>query len=144
MKSMSTTFATSRTMTAPPEVVFAAFADPQRLARWWGPDGFSNVFEVFEFQPGGAWVFKMIGPDGTSYPNVTRFQSITPDRLVVIELLSAPHFVLTVTLAAQEGGTRVSWQQVFEDDGVAEAVRHIVVPANEQNLNRWVAELGGA
>jgi len=141
---MSTTFATTRNMTAPPEVVFAAFADPQRLARWWGPDGFSNVFEVFEFQPGGAWVFKMIGPDGTSYPNVTRFQSITPDRLVVIEHLSAPHFVLTVTLAAQEGGTRVSWQQVFEDDGVAEAVRHIVVPANEQNLNRWVAELGGA
>lgn len=59
------TFSNSRVLTAAPEDVFAAMADPQRLARWWGPAGFCNEFEVCEFCEGGRWVFTMVGPDGT-------------------------------------------------------------------------------
>ena len=29
--------------------VFAAFSEANRLAAWWGPDGFTNTFEQFEF-----------------------------------------------------------------------------------------------
>ena len=36
-----TTFRTSRDIPAPPDQVFAAFSDPQRLARWWSPAGFA-------------------------------------------------------------------------------------------------------
>jgi len=46
-----TTFRTSRDIPASPEQVFAAIADPERLARWWGPAGFSNTFGVCEFKP---------------------------------------------------------------------------------------------
>ena len=52
-----------------------------------------------------------------------------------------PHFVLTITLEPVAAGTLVRWVQVFESADVAAAVRHIVEPANEQNLNRWQAEL---
>ena len=136
-----TTFTTSRLIPATPEAVFAAIAAPQRLARWWGPAGFSNTFEAFEFKPGGQWVFTMQGPDGKSYPNVSYFQTIIPNRQVVIQHENQPRFQLSITLEAVPTGTRVLWEQTFEDPAVASAVRHIVEPANEQNLDRWMVEV---
>lgn len=139
---MPALFTTRRTFAASPEAVFAALADPQRLARWWGPAGFRNTFDTFEFQPGGSWRFTMHGPDGTDYPNASTFVAIEPGRRVVIRHTVQPYFQLTITLAPQGGGTEVLWEQAFDDPQVAAAVRHIVEPANEQNLDRWEAELG--
>ena len=136
-----TIFTTSRLIPAPPEAVFAALAAPVRLAKWWGPAGFSNTFSTFEFTTGGAWLFTMHGPDGQAYPNEASFTAITPNIQVVIQHENQPRFVLTITLEAQTGGTKVLWEQVFEDAAIAEAVRHIVEPANEQNLDRWTAEV---
>lgn len=136
------TFAIQRVFAAPPEAVFAAMADPERLARWWGPEGFANAFEVFEFQPGGRWVFTMVGPDGTRYPNECVFRQIEPHQRIVIAHTVQPLFELSLDLQAVVGGTRLDWTQVFEDDAVARAVAHIVEPANEQNLDRLNWELG--
>jgi uncharacterized protein YndB with AHSA1/START domain len=126
---------------AEPEAVFAAFANPDRLARWWGPDGFRNTFSVCEFHRGGQWRFIMHGPDGTDYPNESQFVEVVPEKRVVIEHVNAPRFVLTVELALEGAATRVQWTQVFEDAAVAQAVRHIVEPANEQNLHRLAVEV---
>lgn len=115
--------------------VFAAFADGSQLARWWGPDGFSNNFEVFEFRPQGRWTFVMHGPDGKHYPNENIFVETSPGR-VVIRHDSQPHFTLSVTLEARDKQTLVEWKQAFEDPGVAAGIWHIIVPANEQNLDR--------
>lgn len=136
------TFKTSRTFAAPPEAVFAAFAAPQRLAKWWGPDGFRNTFETFEFRPGGLWRFTMHGPDGTDYPNESTFLTIEPSRKIVVKHLCAPYFVLTIGFERTVDGTLVTWEQVFESAEFAASVKHIIEPANEQNLNRWLAELG--
>lgn len=135
-------FRTSRQIAAEPAAVFAAIRDPGRLATWWGPDGFSNRFETFDFTPGGKWIFLMIGPDGKTYPNESRFVSIETDREVVIQHVSQPHFQLTITLEPSSAGTLVRWEQAFADASVAEAVRHIVVPANEQNLDRLSRQIG--
>jgi hypothetical protein len=43
-----TTFKTSREIPATVEQVFAAISDSERLARWWGPAGFTNTFNVCE------------------------------------------------------------------------------------------------
>lgn len=137
-----TVFRTSRHLDARPESIFAAIRDPARLARWWGPDGFTNTFEVFEFQPGGRWQFVMHGPGGKDYPNVSEFAEIVPDSRVRIRHVSQPRFVLTIGLQSDGGGTRVSWDQDFEDARVAEGVRHIVEPSNEQNLDRLAREVG--
>ena len=136
-----TTFQTTREIPASPADVFAAFAAPERLARWWGPEGFRNTFDICEFRPGGAWEFTMHGPDGTNYPNTSQFVEIDAPHKVVIDHTCAPFFRLTVELAAHGNATRVSWVQVFEDAQVAAAVAHIVVPANEQNLDRLAAEV---
>jgi uncharacterized protein YndB with AHSA1/START domain len=141
MPTAGTVFRTQRVFPHSPETVFRAFAQPARLARWWGPRGFTNTFEEFEFRPGGSWRFVMHGPDGTHYPNESRFREVESPSMIVIEHVSAPHFVLTVTLAARGGETALEWAQAFEDREVADRIRHIVEPANEQNLDRLAAVL---
>lgn len=138
-----TTFHTSRDLLASPQAVFAAFQQPHRLARWWGPAGFRNSFETCEFERGGRWRFTMHGPDGVQYANESVFAEIEAGRLVVIDHVSAPRFRLAVALQPHRHGTRVSWTQTFEDAAVATAIRHIVEPANEQNLDRLAAEAEG-
>ena len=135
------TFATERRFSAPPAAVFAALADPARLARWWGPAGFTNRFAACDFRPGGKWTFDMIGPDGTVYPNTSVFERIEPGRLVVIRHLCPPQFTLTLSLEPAPGGALLRWVQVFDDEAVARAVAHVVVPSNEQNLDRLAAEV---
>lgn len=134
-------FETSREIPASPAEVFAAFETPTRLANWWGPNGFRNTFKVCEFRSGGAWQFTMHGPDGSNHWNESLFVEIERDRKLVIHHLSQPRFRLTVTLSPSGTGTLVIWSQAFEDPVVAEAVRHIVVPANEQNLDRLAADV---
>lgn len=135
------TLATSRCLAATPEQVWQAFADATQLALWWGPAGFANEFEVCEFREGGAWRFTMVGPDGQRYPNESRFAQLEPARRVVIDHVNAPHFSLTVSLQAEGAGTRLDWAQRFETPALAEALRAICEPANEQNLDRLAAVL---
>lgn len=137
-------FRTQRLFAFSPSVLFSAFRDAAALASWWGPDGFRNEFEIFDFRPGGDWVFTMIGPDGRRYPNTSVFDAIETDRLVRIRHCCAPEFVLTVTLQAHADATLLEWQQDFADEQVALAVRHIVEPANEQNLDRLAVVLGAS
>ena len=142
-----TTFSTSREIPATAEEVFAAFSDPERLSRWWGPAGFTNTFSVCEFKNGGRWSFIMHGPDGRNYPNESVFEEIESPGRIVVRHVSEPKFRLTIVLASSTAGTVVSWSQAFENSDVASRVEHIVVPANEQNLDRLSAELnsfGGA
>ena len=59
----------TRVFDAPRELVFSAFTDPEHLAQWWGPDGFTMTTSAFDFRPGGVWRFVMHGPDGRDYQN---------------------------------------------------------------------------
>jgi len=131
---------TARLLPFSRQQILAVFANGRRLAAWWGPDGFSNSFERFEFRPEGRWTFLMHGPDGKTYPNESRFLATDLDR-IVIEHVSPPCFTLTVSLVEQEQGTLLGWHQAFDDPRVAAGVRHIVEPANEQNLDRLYREL---
>lgn len=136
-----TAFNTSREIPATVEQVFAAISDPERLARWWGPAGFTNTFGVCEFRNGGRWSLTMHGPNGKNYPNENVFAEIESPRKVVIQHVSEPKFRLTIILDASAAGTVVSWSQAFESSEVARRHEHIVVPANEQNLDRLSVEV---
>lgn len=59
----------------------------------------------------------------------------------MIKHVCAPHFTLTVLLQPRGAATELSWSQAFDDAAVAESVRHIVEPSNEQNLDRLEALL---
>jgi uncharacterized protein YndB with AHSA1/START domain len=133
--SVSGVCSTSRRIPFAPERIFEAFANAGQLARWWGPDGFSNTFELFEFKAQGRWKFVMHGPDGKDYPNECVFLEVSPQKIVVRHI-AAPLFTLTITLEAVGADTQIQWNQAFDDPSVAASLAHIIVPANEQNLNR--------
>ena len=137
------TFRSRRRLPFPAQRVFEAFARPELLSRWWGPSGFTNTFEVFEFRPGGRWEFTMHGPDGSHHLNESTFLQIDAPSTLVIQHVSPPRFVLTVELDAREEDTDLRWTQVFEDGAVASRIAHIVEPANEQNLDRLRSVLAG-
>lgn len=137
------TFHSSREIPVSVEQVFAAFSDPERLSRWWGPAGFTNTFHICEFKNGGRWSFVMHGPNGQNYPNESVFQEIDAPKRIAVLHISEPRFLLTVTLASTAVGTLVSWTQEFESFEVARRVETIVAPANEQNLDRLSAEVLG-
>lgn len=136
-----TTFNTSRELSAPVAEVYAAFSDGERLARWWGPAGFTNTFHTFEFQTGGRWVYTMRSPNGGSPENESIFELVEP-RKIVIRHISQPLYRLTIELTPTAAGTTVSWSQEFDDAEVARRIAKIVIPANEQNLDKLMSELG--
>lgn len=134
-------FKASREIPATVEQVFAAFSNPDRLSRWWGPAGFTNTFATCEFKPGGHWSFTMHGPDGRNYQNEIVFAEIEPPGKIHLHHVSEPKYHLTITLAPSAAGTVVSWLQEFEKPEVGHRLEQILRPANEQNLHRLSVEV---
>jgi uncharacterized protein YndB with AHSA1/START domain len=76
-----------RLVRAPVAAVWKAWADPKNLPRWWGPEGFSCRTHRIDLRSGGEWVFDMIGPDGTVYPNHHRYAELKPRERIAYTLL---------------------------------------------------------
>ena len=131
----------TRVFDAPRERVFQAWTDPEHLARWWGPKGFTNTFDEFDPRPGGVWGFVMHGPDGVDYKNRSVFVEIVKPERIVFDHVSGPRFRVTATFAEEAGRTRLTWLMLFETVAEYEKVRGYAVEGNRQNLDRLEAEL---
>lgn len=132
----------TRVFDAPGERVFRAFSDPERLARWWGPNGFTSTFHEFDLRPGGAWRFVMHGPDGTAYENASDFiEIVSPERIVFQHLEPMHRFLMTITFAPEVGKTRLTWRMRFESAAELDRVRAYIPAANEENVDRLGAQL---
>lgn len=135
---------TTRIVDAPRDRVFRAWTDPEQLACWWGPKGFTNTFDEFDLRPGGAWRFVMHAPDGIDYQNTSVFVEIaTPERIVFTHV-TGPRFTVVATFEDVGPKTRVSFCQRFESAAQRDKVAAFAVEANEQNLDRLEALLAEA
>jgi uncharacterized protein YndB with AHSA1/START domain len=133
---------TTRLIDAPRRLVFKAWTDPDHLARWWGPKGFTNTFHEFDPTPGGMWRFVMHGPDGVDYKNESVFQEVVePERIVFRHLRPMHRFQAIASFADEAGKTGLTWRMVFESVAECQKVKSFVVEANEQNLDRLEAQL---
>lgn len=70
---------------APVEVVWDAWTDPEQVAKWWGPRGFTLTHHSKDLRPGGNWHYTMHGPDGTDYPNKTLYHEVEPHKKLVYD-----------------------------------------------------------
>jgi uncharacterized protein YndB with AHSA1/START domain len=68
-----------RVIKAPVPVVWGAWMNAESLPKWWGPDGFSCRTSRIDLRAGGEWVFDMIGPDGTVFPNHHKYGAVIPE-----------------------------------------------------------------
>ncbi len=73
----------TREYESPREVVFKGWTDPKRVAKWWGPRGFTNPVCELDARVDGKIRIDMRGPEGTVYPMTGRFDEVVePQRLV--------------------------------------------------------------
>ena len=74
----------TRVLDAPRRLVFKAWTEPERVVRWWGPQGFTMPSCKMDVRPGGAFRFCMRSPDGADHwlQGVYR-EIVEPERLVL-------------------------------------------------------------
>lgn len=117
--------------------LFDAFADPQKLAVWWGPEGFTNQITAFDFRPGGDWRITMTADNGASYHNHWTFEDIV-DGETITALHHGPVHVFTLEMRFADEGerARLSWRMHFDRTEENEAMEKFMHAANEQNFDR--------
>ena len=137
------TVISSRTMNALVGDVFDAYANPQKIIRWWGPAGFTLTTGSIDLNEGGHWHFVFTGPDGTEYKNHVVFLRIEPLHLFVVDHLSGPKYRGTVTFDDLGGKTRVTMYWTIENAQVFAKIRESVIAGNEDNLDRLSEVIAG-
>ena len=68
----------TRVLPAPPEAVFAAFSEPEELAQWWGPEGFTIPSLDFHPRIGASYRIEMRPPEGECFYLKGAFRAVDP------------------------------------------------------------------
>jgi uncharacterized protein YndB with AHSA1/START domain len=104
----------TRKLNAPVDLVWEAWIQPEHIANWWGPDGFTTTISKMDMRPGGEWNLVMHGPDGTDYDNKSIFREIVPLKKIVYEHMTYPWILATIEFEDQGEQTFVKWHMLFE------------------------------
>src|SRR6266851_594027 len=108
---------------APRELVFKCWTEPEHLARWIGPRGFSSTILACELRQGGNYRMRMHDPDGQDHWQQGVFREIVPPERIVRTYCwtdadgrpTRPETMLTVTFEDLGGRTRLTLHQaIFE------------------------------
>jgi uncharacterized protein YndB with AHSA1/START domain len=67
-----------RVLAAAPSLVFVAFIDPNELAKWWGPEGFTAPSLEFDAQVGESYRIEMQPPEGDPFYLTGEFREVEP------------------------------------------------------------------
>ncbi len=116
----------TRVFDAPRELVWKAFTESDRLARWWGPKGFTLVVRTLDVRPDGVFHYATRSPDGHVLWGRFVYRDLqAPERLVFVSSFAdedgnvarapfSPTWPLeilnTVTLTESDGKTTVTFR----------------------------------
>jgi uncharacterized protein YndB with AHSA1/START domain len=79
----SYTLITTKEADTTPEKIWAAWTDPEKVSKWWGPAGFVSTVEELDVRDGGKFKVVMHGPDGVDYPNIYEFNKVDKPRQLI-------------------------------------------------------------
>jgi uncharacterized protein YndB with AHSA1/START domain len=135
-----------RLIAAPPDKVYAYWTEPERLVRWWGPEGYTIPDQSLDVRHGGTWRTTMLSPDGGRYTVSGIYRELVPPRRLVFtwgwedaDGKRGDETEVTVTFEAAPGGTRlVLRQRSFEDRKTRDDHQR----GWESSLDCLVAEIG--
>jgi uncharacterized protein YndB with AHSA1/START domain len=125
-----------RLIPAPPQKVFELWTDPEKLVKWWGPEGFAIPAHALDVRPGGSWRTTMKSPDGSLFTVSGIYRTIDPPRRLVFTWAwdddkgtRCHETEVTVMFHAAPGGTRLTLvQQRFE-----------TVDARDNHIKGWTS-----
>ena len=135
---------------APVARVWQIWEDPRQLERWWGPPTYPATVLDHDLTTGGRVRYLMTGPDGAQFhgwwqvreadaPHLLEFEDGfadehgTPDPAL-------PVTVIRVTLAEQDGGTRM---QVLSTFASTEAMEQLLAMGMEQGMVEAAGQIDG-
>jgi uncharacterized protein YndB with AHSA1/START domain len=101
----------SRLIDAPRGLVFQAWTQPEHVARWWGPQGFTTIHCDMDIRVGGKYRCGMRSPQGTEHFKVGVYREIVePERIVFTfaweDAYGNPGHELLTTVTFEERGTK--------------------------------------
>lgn len=132
----------SRIFNVKRELLFLAWSNPNHLKNWWGPKGFTNTFNEFDFRVGGKWNFIMHGPDKGNYHNECEFIKIEAPSLIAWKRFSKPLFQVLATFdEAPQNNTKLVFKMLFDTAEECEKLKPFVVDKNEENFDKLELEL---
>ena len=112
------TLVVSRVLDAPRALVFKTWTQPEHIARWWGPQGFTTIRCEMDVRVGGAYRFGMRSPEGTEHWKRGVYREIVPPERIVFTFAwedadgqPGAELVTTVTFADEGIKTRLTLQQ---------------------------------
>jgi uncharacterized protein YndB with AHSA1/START domain len=73
----------TRIFDAPCALVWQAWAEPEHLMRWWGPEHFTSPVCKMDFRIGGTYLFCMQSPDGQKFWSTGTYKEIEPLKRIV-------------------------------------------------------------
>ena len=124
------------------EQLFRAWSDPTHLKKWWGPAGFTNTFNEFDFRVGGRWSLIMHGPDKGNYVNESEFTDIKVPALISWKRFTKPLFRVVVRfedLSVEQ--SQLFFTMIFDSSEECRKVKVFAVDKNEENFDRLEIEL---
>lgn len=132
----------TRIFNAPIEIAFNAWSNPEHLKNWWGPAGFTNTFNEFDFRVGGKWSFIMHGPDKGNYENECEFIQIERPTLIAWKRFSKPLFqVVAIFETISTDQTKIIFKMLFTTAEECKKLKPFVVDKNEENFDKLENEL---
>jgi uncharacterized protein YndB with AHSA1/START domain len=113
----------TRVLPAPRPVVFAAFRDPERLAQWWGPEGFTVPSVDFSTITGEAYRIEMQPPEGEPFFLHGVFRTVHPPARLSFTFIWEPsdpddvETLVDLSFEERDQTTEVAlWQGEFRND----------------------------
>jgi uncharacterized protein YndB with AHSA1/START domain len=123
----------TRIYDAPVQAVWEAWTDPDQVAQWWGPRGFTLTTHSKDLRPGGSWVYTMHSPEGTDYPNRTQYLEVEkPSKLVYDHGGNdeqPPLFRVTVYFSEIKGKTKMEMSMTLPSAEAAQETRAFIKQA---------------
>jgi uncharacterized protein YndB with AHSA1/START domain len=133
-----------RVFDAPVRAVWDAWTDPEQTAQWWGPRGFTLTTHSKDLRPGGHWHYTMHGPDGTNYPNKTKYFEVEKYAKLVYDHGAnddqPPLFRVTVLFSESGGKTKMDMTMSLATPEAAEETRIFIKKAGGDSTWDKLAE----
>jgi len=143
-KNKSNEIKITRIYDAPVAAVWDAWTDPEQVAKWWGPRGFTLTTHSKDLRPGGHWTYTMHGPDGKDWPNTTVYFEVERHKKLVYDHGAGddrpPLFRVTALFTDLGGKTKLEMTMTLATPEAAEETRKFIKKAGGDSTWDRLAE----